>query len=117
MRIPTRQLNAVFGRVAGVNAFDHDAFAIAGLVSSGFGNVLPFGMPVSAGGGDGYACIKSGSGGTSVEPCGGASSGNFGYVDFGQFGNADVGTTAQTAATAASDRARRTTWPSASITT
>ena len=40
--------------------------------SAGFGNVLPFGMPVSAGGGDGYACIKSGSGGTSVEPCDGA---------------------------------------------
>ena len=92
VRIPTRQLNAVFGRVAGVNAFDHDAFAIAGLVSSGFGNVLPFGMPVNAGGGDGYDCIKAGSSGTSVEPCGGASSGNFGYVDFGMFGNDDVGT-------------------------
>ncbi|MEQ1787578.1 MAG: pilus assembly protein TadG-related protein [Acidimicrobiales bacterium] len=92
VRIPTRQLNATFGRVAGINSFDHDAFAIAGLVSTGFGSVLPFGMPSSAGGGDGYACIKSGSGGTSVEPCGGASSGNFGYVDFGQFGNTDVGT-------------------------
>jgi hypothetical protein len=91
VRIPERQLNAVFGRVAGVNSFAHSAFAIAGLSSSGFGNVLPFGMPVSAGGGDGYACIKSGSGGTSVAPCDGAESGNFGYVDFSQFGNEELG--------------------------
>ncbi len=92
VRIPTRQLNSIFGRAAGVNSFSHDAFAIAGLASSGFGNVLPFGMPASAGGGDGYVCIKEGSGGTSVAPCGGPSSGNFGYVDFGQFGNAETGT-------------------------
>lgn len=91
VRIPTRQLNAIFGRAAGVNAYDHGAFAIAVLRFSGFGSVLPFAMPAGAGAGDGYACIKSGSGGTSVFPCG-SSSGNFGYVDFGQFGNADVGT-------------------------
>jgi hypothetical protein len=49
-------------------------------------------MPASAGGGDGYECIKSGSGGTSVEPCGGAESGNFGYVDFSMFGNTETST-------------------------
>ena len=92
VRMPTQQLNAFFGRAAGVNAFSHSAFAIAGLRSAGFGSVLPFAMPAGAGSGDGYVCIKSGSGGTSVAPCDGSSSGNFGYVDFGQFGNTDVGT-------------------------
>ena len=91
VRVPTRQLNATFGRAAGITSFGHDAFAIAGLASSGFGNVLPFGMPAGAGAGDGYACIKSGSGGTTVEPCGSVS-GNFGYVDFSQFGNTEVST-------------------------
>jgi len=89
VRIPTRAMSSIFGRAAGFESFDHDAFAIAGLASTGFGSVLPFGMPAGVGGGDGYACIKSGSDGTTVEPCQ-SSSGNFGYVDFGQFGNTDV---------------------------
>ena len=92
VRIPEQVLDATFGRAAGIDGYEHSAFAIAGVTSAGFGSVLPFGMPASAGGGDGYVCIKSGSGGTSVEPCGGSSSGNFGYVDFGHFGNVDVGT-------------------------
>ncbi len=92
VRIPERTMESTFGKAAGIAGFKHTAFAIAGLTSSGFGSVLPFGMPASAGSGDGYVCIKSGSGGTSVEPCGGSSSGNFGYVDFGHFGNVDVGT-------------------------
>ncbi len=92
VRIPTQQLNSVFGRAAGVNSFNHSAFAIAGLVSAGFGSVLPFGMPSGAGAGDGLVCIKSGSGGTSVEPCDGSSSGNFGYVDFSQYGSDEVNT-------------------------
>jgi hypothetical protein len=89
VRVPTRTLNAIFGRAAGVNGFDHAAFAIAGLASAGFGSVLPFGMP-AGGPGDGYSCIKSGSGGTTVDPCDGTTSGNFGYVDFSQFGNTDT---------------------------
>lgn len=92
VRIPIQQLSSVFGRAAGVNSFAHSAFAIAGLVSGGFGSVLPFGMPSGAGAGDGLICIKSGSGGTSVAPCDGSSSGNFGYVDLSQYGNDDVGT-------------------------
>lgn len=92
VRVPEQVLDATFGRAAGITGYQHSAFAISGITSAGFGSVLPFGMPASAGGGDGYVCIKSGSGGTSVEPCGGSSSGNFGYVDFGHFGNVDVGT-------------------------
>lgn len=88
VRVPTRTLPAIFGRAAGVNGFDHTAFAIAGVTSAGFGSVLPFGMP-AGGPGDGYSCIKSGSGGTSVEPCNGSTSGNFGYVDFSEYGNTD----------------------------
>jgi hypothetical protein len=87
VRIPLTAMSSIFGRAAGINSFDHSAFAIAGVASGGFGSVLPFAMPTGSPG-DGYSCIKSGSGGTSVEPCD-STSGNFGYVDFAQFGNTD----------------------------
>jgi hypothetical protein len=91
VRVPVRSQTAFFGKAAGVVGFDHSAFAIAGLVSVGFGSVLPFGMPASAGNGDGYACLKSGSSGTTVDPCQ-ATTGNFGYVDFSHFGNTEINT-------------------------
>lgn len=92
VRVPTRQYGTSFARVLGVNSFDHDAFAIAGLVEAGFGSILPFGLSLGAGGGDGYACIKTGPGGHSESPCSGAASGNFGYLDFGYHGSAEINT-------------------------
>jgi hypothetical protein len=92
VRIPTRQYNTSFGRVLGVNSLDHDAFAIAGLVRSGFGAILPFGLSLGAGAGDGYACVKTGPGGHSESPCSGPASGNFGFLDFGFHGSAEINT-------------------------
>jgi hypothetical protein len=93
VRIPTRPYEAVFAGAAGVDSFDHDAFAIAGLSRFGFGSVLPFGLGTGAGAGDGYLCVKTGPGGHSEPPCGGPESGNFGYLDFGYFGNSEINTT------------------------
>ncbi|MGI8709711.1 MAG: hypothetical protein ACR2LA_01775, partial [Acidimicrobiales bacterium] len=93
VRIPGQYYSTAFGRVVGKNQIRHSAFAIAGVSQRGFGGVLPFGMPAGAGTGDGYACIKSNSGGQSEAPCDGPDSGNFGTIDIGFFGNEDLGTT------------------------
>ncbi|MGQ0830345.1 MAG: Tad domain-containing protein [Microthrixaceae bacterium] len=93
VRIPTRDHPSVFGGAIGISGYAHNAFAIAGLVRSGFGAVLPFGLGAGAGGGDGQVCVKTGPGGHSEPPCDGPSSGNFGYLDFAYFGSADLNTT------------------------
>lgn len=93
VKLPAQTYETFFGGVVGADTFDHTAFAIAGVVSVGFGNVLPFGLPGGAGGGDGYECIKTGTSGHSEPPCGGPASGNFGYVEFAFYGNSDIGTT------------------------
>lgn len=93
VRIPDRYYETSFARVIGVKKMRHSAFAIAGLAQGGFGGVLPFGMPAGAGGADGYACIKSNSGGQSDAPCNGPDSGNFGTIDITFFGSESHGTT------------------------
>lgn len=90
VKLPTRQTQTVFARVTGRNTLDHSAFAIAGLESVGFGDVLPFGIP--AGSGDSYECIKTSSSGHSEPPCNGAQEGNFGTLDFTFFGDPARGT-------------------------
>lgn len=92
VRIPTTTLPSAFGRAVGINGYSHTAFSIAGLRRQGFGAVLPFGLGAGAGGGDGMVCVKTGPGGHSEPPCDGPSSGNFGYLDFGYFGSADLNT-------------------------
>jgi hypothetical protein len=91
VRLPDQNYRTAFGRVVGVNEIRHSAFAIAGIQQVGFGNILPFGIASGAGGADGYACLKSNSNGLTGRPCG-STSGNFGYLDFGYFGNEDIGT-------------------------
>lgn len=93
VKLPTEQLNTTFSRVVGRDTLDHTAFAIAGLESVGFGDVLPFGIPSSSN--DSYECIKSGSGGHSEPPCNGAQEGNFGTLDFSFFGDPARGTVEQ----------------------
>ncbi len=92
VRIPDRYYETSFARVIGVKKMRHSAYAIAGLAQGGFGGVLPFGMPAGAGSGDGYACIKSNSGGQSDAPCNGPDSGNFGTIDITFFGSESHGT-------------------------
>ncbi len=90
VRIPVQQYDTTFGKVLGRNTIDHSAFAIAGLRPAGFGGVLPFAVTgVSSSGG--FGCLKSNSNGQASPECG-STSGNFGFLDFGQFGNADMNT-------------------------
>ena len=94
VRLPVRQYPASFAKVVGIDSFDHTAFAIAGLLRSGFGSVLPYALSAGAGSGDGYVCLKTGAGGhTGDAKCDGPDSGNFGYVDFAFFGSSDLNTT------------------------
>lgn len=93
VRIPTRQYDAAFAPVVGIEGFDHSAFAIAGEFRAGLGGVLPFGLGPGSSSGDGYVCVKSGPGGHSEPPCDGSSSGNFGFLDFATFGDTELGTT------------------------
>lgn len=91
VRLPDQEYDTFFASVAGIDTIRHSAFAIAGIRNQGFGSVLPFGLPGGAGFYDGYVCLKSDSPGPTNVPCG-VGSGNFGYLDFGYFGNEDLGT-------------------------
>ena len=91
VRLPDQEYDTFFASVAGIETMRHSAFAIAGIRNQGFGSVLPFGLPGGAGFYDGYVCLKSDSPGPTNVPCG-VGSGNFGYLDFGYFGNEDLGT-------------------------
>ena len=93
VRIPDQYISTAFAQLVGFDQVRHSAFAIASTRGSGFGGVLPFGMPAGAGSSDGYACVKSGAGGLSEVPCTGPDSGNFGLIDFGFFGSVEIGTT------------------------
>lgn len=91
VRLPDQEYETFFASVAGIETIRHSAFAIAGIRNQGFGSVLPFGIPGGAGFYDGYVCLKSDSPGPTNVPCG-PGSGNFGFLDFGYFGNEDLGT-------------------------
>jgi Flp pilus assembly protein TadG len=91
VRLPSKVYDTSFGRVVGLDDFDHTAFAIAGLQRIGFGSILPFAFPV--GGGNGLNCLKDPSSGHGDEVCPGSTAGNFRYVDLTFFGSDEVGTT------------------------
>lgn len=91
VRIPMQDYETTFGRVVGLDSIEHTAFAIAGLRPAGFGGVLPFAITGAAGSG-GFGCLKSNSNGPAQPWCG-STSGNFGFLDFAQFGgNEDLNT-------------------------
>lgn len=92
VRVPPRGYETTFARLVGVDEIEHTAFAIAGSPPRGeFGGVLPFGMP--SGAGTGYVCLKTGPQGQ--DACEGPTTGNFGYLNFTWFGNAEMGTSRQ----------------------
>ncbi len=80
VRIPDQEYDTYFARILGQDSYTHSAFAIAELQGAGFGNVLPFGIP-SLGGGGGYICPGEPPAGLASDPCSGADSGNFGYLN------------------------------------
>ena len=91
VRVPDQLYQTFFASVAGIDTLRHSAFAIAGLVPEGFGGVLPFGVTGSSAAG-GFGCLQSNSDGQASEVCGSVS-GNFRFLDFGQFGSSWLGTT------------------------
>ena len=91
VRVPDRQYETFFARVVGINNFRHSAFAVAGLETEGFGGVLPFGVTGTQAGG-GFGCLQSDSNGQASAVCG-SISGNFRFLDFGQFGSSSLSTT------------------------
>ena len=80
-----------FGRVIGFDRIDTRAVAEVNTDLVAPGGVLPFGMPGSAAGAD-QICLKSGSNPNGEPPCDGPTTGNFGFLNFTQFGNPDLGT-------------------------
>jgi hypothetical protein len=91
VRVPDQQYETFFASVAGIDSFRHSAFAVAALVPDGFGGVLPFGVTGTSADG-GFGCLQSNSNGQASQVCGSVS-GNFRYLDFGQFGSSTLGTT------------------------
>lgn len=86
VRLPEQFFKTTFAAVIGRTEIRHSAFAIAGLNPEGFGGVLPFAVSgLSAEGGLG--CLKSNSNGQASALCE-SSTGNFGFLDFGQYGPA-----------------------------
>jgi len=75
VRIPPQRLTAIFGSVLGVDAFDTDAFAVAGFAPS---LVRPFGLPANPATGE--YCLQNPPGGHAKLPCTGPTSGNFGSM-------------------------------------
>jgi hypothetical protein len=90
VRIPRqtfpRLLSGIFG-----SDLSASAAAVAQLRSVGGGGLLPF--VLFSGFGTGEACLNAGGGGGSEQPCNGPTSGNFGDLDFHQYGNPDLNTT------------------------
>ena len=74
-----------FGSVINSKSVAVNTGATAQRSPRGFGGILPLGIP--AGAGTGEVCLKTGSSGTAVGACSGASSGNFHYLDVAEYGS------------------------------
>ena len=89
--LPKLTVDATFAQVIGVDDLRTSAFAEAELVPTGFGRVLPFGVP-GASGASTELCLKTGPAPDASPPCNGPQTGNFGSVDISLFGNPAFGT-------------------------
>lgn len=109
VRLPVRQYEAAFSGIVGLDAFDHSAFAVAGVETEGFGGVLPFALAAGSGS---FTCVERGGGNVASNDdnaeCkqSSAQPGNFGAIDFGFFGNESVGTS-QNCSTHQTDQVNR----------
>ncbi len=94
VRVPLQETGSTFGSIVGVDTYEHSAYAVAELYREGFGGVLPFGITSNAGT---YECIKAGASNVPSDRCSTNYSGNFGFVNLGFHGNAELGTSADCA--------------------
>ena len=88
----TSSYKTSFARVIGLNSINVAAGAIVGLRPQGLGGVLPFGL---SGTGAGLDCLKdstAASKGVDCQGFNGQSPGQFGYLQFAQYGNAQAHT-------------------------
>jgi Flp pilus assembly protein TadG len=87
---PTTPWITTFGQVIGFDQIDVRATAEVDTEQQDNGGVLPFALPGVAGS-DGEICLKTGPNPTSLPPCDGPASGNFGFLDFSVFGDPGAG--------------------------
>jgi hypothetical protein len=88
VRVPTQVIIPAFAGLAGITEMEHSA--IAQVYDRHASLVLPFAVTSDAGD---YECIKVGAGNVPDPDCSDATSGNFGVVTFGLWGNPATGTT------------------------
>lgn len=88
---PTVPWKTTFARVIGFDEVPTSATAEVNTFLEANGGVLPFGMPGDAEN-DIEVCLKTGANPKNIAPCDGPDTGNFGFVDFSQFGNDALGT-------------------------
>lgn len=90
VRLPAQVVETAFARVVGIETVSTSATAEASAGVPG-GGLLPFAILVTATDGS-QLCLRTGTGGHAVPPCGGPSSGNFGALEVPQYGNEAMGT-------------------------
>lgn len=88
VQTPTVPWNTSFARVIGIDQINTSAFAEVGTVFAGIGGVLPFGLPSGAAGNT-EICLKTGANPQNSAPCDGPVTGNFGFLDFTEYGDVD----------------------------
>ncbi len=88
VRVPPKSFPTAFALLAGLTDFEHSAFAQ--IYDRRKSNVLPFAITANA---SNYECLKTGAGNVPDPDCSGNTSGNFGVVTFGLWGNDRMGTT------------------------
>nr|WHW29297.1 hypothetical protein [uncultured bacterium] len=88
LRVPVQETETVFGGLGGITSFEHSAFAQAGDAPIS-ANILPYALASSA---SEYGCLQFGAV-NGLASCRGGTSGNYGPVTFGLWGNAAMGTT------------------------
>jgi len=92
VQTPVIPWKTTFGSAIGFDRIDTSASAEVNTAMSANGGVLPFGMPGGASDVD-QICLKTGPNPSNEPPCDGPVTGNFGFLDFTQFGNDGLGTT------------------------
>lgn len=90
VRVPPRVFETYFAGVVGIDELRVSGEATAAVRTHGFGGVLPFALVSGGGGGDGYECVKTDTGGNAEEPCSGPESGNFGFLNFRLYAAGDI---------------------------
>ncbi|HEX5615889.1 MAG TPA: pilus assembly protein TadG-related protein [Acidimicrobiia bacterium] len=101
---PAQEISTLFGRIWNRDTLITRAAAEAQIAPVGFGTVLPFGLGSAFQLPEG--CLKTSTGGQAIPPCDGPDTGNFGFLDIRQYGNAALQTQDRCGQGQPSDRLR-----------